>query len=79
MGPARLIDNTLIELPSANEHRADEAALVGEAGLLLLLKKDGSLEALDAGTNDNLIGPFWRPDGSDALLLRGPDERVYTV
>jgi hypothetical protein len=53
--------------------------LVGEAGLLLVLKPDGNLEAMDAGTDDNLIGPFWRPDGSDALLLRGPDERVYTV
>ena len=29
VGPARLIDNTLIELPSANERSADEAALVG--------------------------------------------------
>ena len=29
VGPARLIDNTLIELPSANERPADEAALVG--------------------------------------------------
>ena len=57
----------------------DEAALVGEAGLLLLLKANGKLEALDAETNDNLIGPFWRPDGSNAVLLKGPDERVYTV
>jgi pantoate--beta-alanine ligase len=29
VGPARLIDNTLIELPSAHERPADEAALVG--------------------------------------------------
>ncbi len=28
VGPARLIDNTLIELPSASERPADEAALV---------------------------------------------------
>jgi pantoate--beta-alanine ligase len=29
IGPARLIDNTLIELPSASEHAPDRAALVG--------------------------------------------------
>lgn len=57
----------------------DEALLVGESGLLLRLNAGGNLDALEAGTKDNLIGPFWRPNGSDALLLRGPDERVYTV
>jgi pantoate--beta-alanine ligase len=30
VGPARLIDNTLIELPSPSERAADEVALVGE-------------------------------------------------
>jgi pantoate--beta-alanine ligase len=30
VGPARLIDNTLLELPSASERPADEVALVGE-------------------------------------------------
>ncbi len=29
VGPARLIDNTLIELPSASERPAENAALVG--------------------------------------------------
>jgi pantoate--beta-alanine ligase len=29
VGPARLIDNTLIELPSASERPAESAALVG--------------------------------------------------
>jgi hypothetical protein len=56
-----------------------EALLVGESGLALRLSKDGAIEELDSGTRDNLVGPFWRPDGSWALILRGPDERVYTV
>jgi hypothetical protein len=29
VGPARLIDNTLIELPNASERPAERAALVG--------------------------------------------------
>ena len=58
---------------------SDEAVLAGESGLLMKLQPDGTLGALTSGTTDNLIGPFWRPDGSDALLLKGPNERVYTV
>jgi hypothetical protein len=57
----------------------EEAVLVGESGLLLRMTAGGELAAVDAGTNDNLVGPFWRPDGSDAVLLKGPDDRVYTV
>ncbi len=58
---------------------SEEALLVGEAGLALRLQADGSLEALTSGTQDNLVGPFWRPDGEWALVLKGPAERVYTV
>jgi WD40 repeat protein len=57
----------------------DDALLVGESGLALRLTKDGVVEELDSGTTDNLVGPFWKPDGAWALMLRGPDERVYTV
>jgi hypothetical protein len=57
----------------------DFALLCGERGALLRYRVDGRVEGLDSGTNDNLVGPFWRPDGSMALLLRGPGERVYTV
>ena len=56
------------------------ALLCGEGGMLLTLRaSDGQIETLDSGTNANLVGPFWRPDGSSALLLRGPQKRVYTV
>jgi WD40 repeat protein len=58
---------------------AEEALLVGESGLAVRLSPDGALESLDSGTQDNLVGPFWKPDGAWALCLRGPDERVYTV
>lgn len=56
-----------------------EALLVGESGLALRLMPEGAIEALDSGTSDNLVGPFWKPDGTWALCLKGPDERVYTV
>ncbi|HLF76827.1 MAG TPA: WD40 repeat domain-containing protein [Dehalococcoidia bacterium] len=59
--------------------RAEEALLVGEDGLALKLDDKGGIEQLDSGTNDNLIGPFWRPDGSDAIILKGPGDKVYTV
>jgi hypothetical protein len=57
----------------------DDALMVGEGGLVMRLTAAGALEPLASGTADNLIGPFWRPDGSEALLLKGPDEKVYTV
>ena len=60
-------------------HPSGEYALLcGERGTLLKFIGD-RVEQLDSGTKDNLVGPFWRPDGSSALLLRGPSERVYTV
>jgi WD40 repeat protein len=57
----------------------EEALLIGESGLAARLSPDGGIEALESGTSDNLIGPFWKPDGAWALSLRGPDEHVYTV
>ena len=69
----------------------DYALLCGEGGALLRVDASTTLSAsgerieqLVSGTQDNLVGPFWRPDpdgqrGSTALLLRGPKERVYTV
>jgi hypothetical protein len=56
-----------------------QALLVGEAGLALTLTPEGGIEELDTGSNDNLIGPFWRPDGASAIVLKGPGDRVYTV
>jgi hypothetical protein len=53
--------------------------MAGEDGLLMRLSSAGTLEPLSSGVTDNLIGPFWRPDGSEALLLKGPDDKVYTV
>jgi hypothetical protein len=58
---------------------AAEAIACGEGGALYRYG-GGALEAIDAGTRDNLVGPFWRPGGATlALLLKGPDEKVYTV
>lgn len=57
----------------------DYALLCGEGGTLLRYAPSGSVEQIESGAEDNLVGPFWAPDGSLALLLRGPSERVYTV
>lgn len=57
----------------------DDALLVGEGGLALRVTAGGGLEPVTAGTQDNLIGPFWHPRGNEALILRGPDDKVYTV
>lgn len=56
-----------------------EALLVGEGGLALRLGREGAIEELESGTTDNLVGPFWKPDGSAAVILKGPGEKVYTV
>ncbi|MBI5289342.1 MAG: WD40 repeat domain-containing protein [Chloroflexi bacterium] len=62
-------------------HPSGEYALIcGERGKLLTT--DGaSVKQVRSGTTDTLVGPFWQPNvGSPiALLLKGPDERVYTV
>jgi WD40 repeat protein len=55
------------------------AVLGGEAGMLAKLDKEAELKELDSGTNDNLIGPFWKPDGTEAIFLKGPSDKVYTV
>jgi len=68
-----------IVLGGAWQPGGDRALLVGEAGLLLRIDSKGGFEDLDSGTHDNLIGPFWRPDGASAIVLKGPGDRVYTV
>lgn len=55
------------------------ALLCGERGTLLRLNPDGACTPIETGISDNLVGPFWNAAGTSALLLRGPDEKVYTV
>ena len=57
----------------------DTALLVGENGLAVNLKKEGGVSELESEIKDNLIGPFWKPDGSFAIVLKGPGEKIYTV
>ena len=57
----------------------DSAQIVGEGGLAATIHSQGELTELNSGTKDNLIGPFWRPDGASAIVLKGPGDRVYTV
>jgi hypothetical protein len=80
---------------TAGKAGAGEALLCGEGGALLRYAPSaalsprrvasgdraggGRVEQLESGTKENLVGPFWRPDGALALFLRGPSERVYTV
>jgi hypothetical protein len=64
---------------AAGRPGGEEALLCGEGGALLRYRTSGALEQVESGTKENLVGPFWRPDGGEALFLRGPTERVYTV
>ncbi len=68
-----------VVLGGAWRPRHDRALLVGESGLAATLDEDGGVEELQTGTKDNLVGPFWRPDGAYALILKGPGDKVYTV
>ena len=70
---------TGVVLGGAWRPATEEALLVGEGGLALRLDRAGGIEELESGIEDNLTGPFWRPDGSAALVLKGPGENVYTV
>ena len=70
---------TRVVLGGAWQPGEGQALLVGEGGLALSLMRSGGIEELESGTTDNLVGPFWKPDGSAALILKGPGERVYTV
>lgn len=54
------------------------ALLCGERGALFRYT-DSRIEPIDGGTRENLVGPFWHPSGESAILLRGPEEKVYTV
>ena len=56
------------------------ALLCGEHGKLL--SYDGQrMRQIPTGTRDNLVGPFWQPDAGKpiAVMLKGPDEKVYTI
>ena len=56
------------------------ALACGESGALLRAGDEG-MTTIATATRDNLVGPFWQPRMSSpiALMLKGPDERVYTI
>lgn len=57
------------------------ALMCGEGGVLLRADENGGMTAVASGTTDNLVGPFWQPGVKSpvALMLKGPDEKVYTI
>ena len=71
----------VVTLLGLDWHPSGEYALLcGERGKLLTY--DGQrMRLVRSGTTDSLVGPFWRPNVAApiALMLRGPDERPYTV
>ncbi len=54
--------------------------LCGERGALLRAEGE-TVAPIASGTRDNLVGPFWRAGvkAPIALMLKGPDEKVYTI
>src|SRR5438105_5953140 len=57
-----------------------EMLLCGEGGAIVAAA-GGAVRGVDSGTRDNLVGPFWSPSRHAplAVMLKGPDEKVYTV
>jgi hypothetical protein len=74
----RLIETPAALLGAAWSPDGTSALLCGEHGTLL--RYDGrAFATIESRVTENLVGPFWHPSAGHALLLRGPDERVYTV
>jgi WD40 repeat protein len=71
----------VVQLLGLGWHPSGEyAVLCGERGKLL--QWDGrSMKQVASGVSHSLVGPFWQPAAERpiALLLKGPEEKVYTV
>lgn len=55
----------------------DDALIVGDEGTALWFSGE-EFTPLQTGTNEPLIGPFWHPSGTWALVLVG-SRRLYTI
>jgi Tol biopolymer transport system component len=82
-GPAGIrttrIEGAAAILGAAFAPNGSHLLLCGERGALVAREGD-TTRAIDAGASDNLVGPFWRPAGPPlAIMLTGPQDRVYTV
>jgi hypothetical protein len=78
MVSGRMLETPAALLGAAWAPDGSSALLCGARGALF--HYDGaSVEAIASPTTENLVGPFWHPSGASALLLRGPDEKTYTV
>jgi hypothetical protein len=74
----RLVETPAELLGAAWSPDGAAALLCGAHGTLI--RYDGTaFVTVESGVKENLVGPFWHPLGERALLLRGPEERVYTV
>lgn len=78
-------DRRAVEAPGALLGAAwapdgSHALICGARGALLRVT-DAAITPIETPTRDNLIGPFWRPGPAAplALMLKGPEEKVYTV
>jgi hypothetical protein len=58
--------------------QGDYALLAGQHGTVLRFDGDHA-NPIEYEGKENLVGPFWKPDGTLAIMLRGPEENVYTV
>lgn len=76
----RAIEHEHVLLGVAWHPDGSHLLICGERGTILR-EDDAGLHAIASGTTDNLIGPFWQPNAASptALMLKGPDERVYTI
>ncbi len=78
MVSGRMLETPAALLGAAWSPDGSSALLCGARGALFRYDGNG-VEAIASPTKENLVGPFWHPSGDSALLLRGPDEKTYTV
>jgi hypothetical protein len=79
--PSASVPGEVVTLLGLGWHPSGDVTLLcGEHGKLL--SYDGQrMRQIPTGTRDNFVGPFWQPGASKpvALMLKGPDEKVYTI
>jgi hypothetical protein len=80
-GERMKLPGDVVQLLGLGWHPSGEYALLcGERGKLLTWDAR-AMKQVRSGVSHSLVGPFWQPAVAEpvALLLKGPDERVYTV
>jgi hypothetical protein len=80
-GARKQLPGDVVQLLGLGWHPSGAYALLCGARGKLLTWDGRSMKQVRSGISHSLVGPFWQPAVPDpvALLLKGPQENVYTV